>query len=277
VGQPLDGAWAKITRAYDHFDCLKAEINAADYSDSLSFRQQYDVDAGTIEITIEGVRELPIKWALDAGDILQNLRAALNYLAWELARWNLAQRGETRDPSDATQFPINTTGPTPKNPTAFSERYVEDLHPDHVARIKALQPNGAWHLEQFPEFVLLNSDVDGLAAGHPLAKLAALTNVDKHKILQPALIGLGSTVRYVPPEVENCVVIESVVHMPLTLENGAQWLTLQVTPTGSGEPKVKMKNEITVGVTFGGSEMTEDFAVIAATVVEIVREFEPVF
>ena len=65
-------------------------------------------DPGTIKVTLQGVPQLPLEWALTAADAYQNLRAALNYLAWELAKWSLAQRGETREPADATQFPINT-------------------------------------------------------------------------------------------------------------------------------------------------------------------------
>src|SRR5947207_2188852 len=87
---------------------------------------------GTGRVRLQGVPQLPLEWALTAADAYQNLRAALNYLAWELAKWSLAQRGETREPADATQFPINT------KPRKFSARMVQDLHSDHVARIEAL-------------------------------------------------------------------------------------------------------------------------------------------
>ena len=87
MADALIGCWAKIRRAEEHFQAFKAETAAAsDYADRIHFVQEYDADAGTIKVTVEGVPDLPIRWSLIAADALRNLRAALNYLAWELAR-----------------------------------------------------------------------------------------------------------------------------------------------------------------------------------------------
>lgn len=180
---PLEGCWAKITRANQQLDAFETAVTTTPIdTDSIAFAQKFDPDTSTIEVTLENVPKLPIELGLAAADPMQNLRAAINYLAWELAKWNLAQRGETRSPDRRTQFPINT------KPRDFSAYMVEDIHPDHVAIIQAVQPNGANWLSQFPERVLRNGDAEGLAQSHPLGVLANLTNIDKHQALQPALI-----------------------------------------------------------------------------------------
>jgi hypothetical protein len=244
----LDGAWAKIARANEHFDTLKTEVGSpSDHTDSITFAQKFDPDASTIEVTLQGVPQLPFRWALIAADALQNLRAALNYLTWELARWHLASTSENREPSNRTQFPIHT------KPRAFDSSMVADLHPDHAAIIKSLQPNEARYLSQFSETDLLNLNVETFAARSPLGTLARLTNTDKHKVLQPALINM-SVVEVGHYELFDCTLTHSNFFARLVLENGAQWVRLDVTPTGP-EPKVKVNDKFTPEISFGGWDM----------------------
>ncbi len=266
---PLDGCWAKIARAQEHFDSLKTKVGTpSDHAKSVAFRQQFNPDARTIKVTLEGVPELPLEWALIAADALQNLRAALNYLTWELARWRLASIGKTREPSLNTQFPIHT------KPRAFNRSMVADLHPDHAAAIEALQPNGANYLSQFPEELLLALDVETLAATSPLGTLARLTNADKHQALQVGLIR-PSEVRAGPYEGSDCVITHVYYTPNVMLENGAEWVTFDVTPTGL-EPKVEVNDKITPQIAFGGWDMRGASWLVGA-VTEIVRAFEPVF
>ncbi len=275
MSHPLDGCFAKIARATEQFDCLEAEIAASDIfdPDAVTFGQEFDEDAGTIKVTIQGLPDaVPIKWALAAADPLQNLRAALNYLAWELARWNLGQRRETRDPARNTQFPINT------KPRAFSDGMVTDLHPDHVAIIKRLQPNAADYFAPMPEDTLRTitaASAEGLAHGHPLAQLADLTNVDKHQALQAAFIS-HSQVEIGDWYASDCLVHHIDITVPFPLENGAQWATANVTPTGP-EPKVKVEDRLFPHVAFGGRSIELLRGEVLGAVLSIARTFEPVF
>jgi hypothetical protein len=266
----LEGCWAKIARANEQLDALETQIaNTPIDIDSITFAQKFDPDTSTIEVTLQGVPKLPIELGLAAADPMQNLRAAINYLAWELAKWNLAQRGETREPDRETQFPINT------KPRDFSARMVKDIHLDHVAVIKAVQPNGANWLSQFPEHILQNADAEGLAGGHPLGVLAGLSNIDKHQALQPALVS-PREFNFGPYEGIDCEVVECEATLNLTLKSGAHWVTCKVTPTG---PNPKMKMEDPVGaekIEFAGGDL-ERLKWVASSVREIVRGFEPVF
>lgn len=269
---PLEGCWAKIARANQQLDALEADIADTPIdTDSITFAQQYDSDAGTIEVALESVPKLPLELGLAAGDAMQNLRAAINYLAWELAKLNLAERGEDREPVKPTQFPINT------KPREFSAYMVVDIRPAEVAVIKEVQPNGANWLSQFEERLLREGDAEGWAGGHPLAVLADLTNIDKHQALSPALVS-PRHIHMGPYEGINCVVTDSRGTLNLILKDGAHWVTIDVTPTGPGEPEVKMDDYVSdPRIEFAGAGGVERLKWVASSVREIVRGFEPVF
>lgn len=264
---PLRGAFAKIARANQHLSELEAEIAASGDTDAVRLVQQFHPDVSTIEITVQGVPELPIEWALITADAIQNLRTALNYVAWELARWNLSN---TRDPVDATQFPINSKA------RRFSERYLADLHCDHVERIKRLQPNGPDWLSTFREGMLLQCTVEQLAAMHPLAVLAELSNEDKHRALRVAIVDWQHySFRFYP---RDCTIISQSLWPPEEFKNGATWATFQVSITGPN-PKVDMddKDPFRVQVIVGRYSVGWLREKVASTVLRTVRAFEPVF
>jgi len=262
---------AKIARANQQLDALEAEIAAApDYSDSITFEQKFDPDASAIEITLQGVPKLPLELGLLAAEPMQNLRAAINYLAWELAKWNLAQQGEEREPDGRTQYPINT------KPREFSDYMVRDLHPNHIAIIKQMQPNEVDWLRQFADAGDRLREIPAVAfiGAHPLAQLARLSNTDKHQALQPALVG-GTEFKIGPYEGVDCEIGKASSTLNLTLESGAHWSTVPVTRAGA-KPKVKMDDRVTCQIVFAGGDMPL-FRHIAKSVRDIVRSFEPIF
>jgi hypothetical protein len=269
MGHPLDGCWAKIARANQQLDALEADIDCApNYGDAVVFRQEFDPAASTLAVTIASVPKLPLEWGLAAADPMQNLRAAINYLAWELAKWNLHQQGLSRNPVTATQFPIST------KPREFYERMVADIHADHQALIRAVQPNGAGWMTNWPEHVLHEADARGLAEGHPLAVLARLTNIDKHQPLQPALAGV-TAVNIGPYEPTDCNILDGRATLNLILEEGAHWVTYDIAPTGP-EPRVKVEPGLTCKVQFSGGDIN-DLKWVASSVRNIVRLFERTF
>lgn len=267
----LNGCLAKIYRAHEHFEVFKAYLDAAaNQPNPIRLEQRFDPDTRTIKITYGNVPDIPVSMALIAADAVQNLRAALNYLAWELAVWNLDRLGRTRDPDDATQFPINTKR------RSFSEWRVRDLDPRHVARIQELQPNGTDHLVGLAGFDLRETDLEDIAARHPLAALAELTNEDKRRTLAlGAFVGIptGPTG---PIQGVDCVIRGEHIPLPHEVYNGAEFASFDVVPTGP-EPRVDMHPQITYAVVVGGQNFVRRYPWIEEAVTEIVREFEPVF
>lgn len=191
MAHSLHGPRLKVARAKSEIDRLRREEEI--------FRKQAKYDIVRAELnpqTGQYVWRFKIlyfpnldEWGVWVGEIVHNLRSALDILVYMLAtRLNNAPAG-TRD----TQFPIfryrysrrvggrmvrGFEGPRARNPPRGSGRkMIALLRPNHQARIERLQPyrrngvrtnlgqvlNGRWNL---------------------LYRLSELNNADKHRLLQ---------------------------------------------------------------------------------------------
>jgi hypothetical protein len=132
---PLDAAFARLKRAQEHFASLldraalreRAQVNAFGLNPNPNEPKQIALDVGP------GIK-LPIDFmfAILVGEICYNLRAALDYLVYELA---IRDSGGMK----RTQFPIE------KNAAAFAARrkpgnFLDGINNAHVATIEKLQP-----------------------------------------------------------------------------------------------------------------------------------------
>lgn len=282
----LAGAEAKLGRAYLHLQELERDpATTANYAHLISFAQHFDSDARTIKVTLQGVPDLPPEWGLIAADYLQNVRAALNYLAWELSRWNLLRQGEARSPKRITQFPINTVA------GEFDAHKIPDVHPDHVAVIHGLQPSaievevpggalGSYKdlpLDMLPPSFTLKRD--RRIADHPLTKLVKLSNQDKHRALPVFVLGAWESKATRMPRPINCTFGNiGWGRTSPQLENGAVWGTVyEVTPTGEGKPEVQVYDEITRAEASIGGLWLPDLPAIGACAEEVIARFRGVF
>jgi hypothetical protein len=189
----LAGMRAKLERAREHLITLNSEVSA------FLERKPYEI----FQETWRGGRELifkirvqerpPIAWSAIVGDCVQNLRSALNYLAWELARLEEA-------PPYHTAFPIYVT------PKSFYERY----NPNHKLAGQFTPRSGLYKIEgigQEAQAIIENlqpfKGQYGLSAGvvpasgwrslwenHPLVRLEKLAGHDRHRGLY--VVGVGS-------------------------------------------------------------------------------------
>lgn len=267
----LDGALAKVAWAQRHLHELEAEIaQAPGYLDSIGFAQEFHADTSTIEVTLQGIQELPVAWSLLAADYVQNLRCALNYLAWELSRWNLERQGLQREPNAQTQFPICT------HPRQFDAWRLPDVHPDHVARIEKLQPNGADHLMEMPDVMLRNFPVEVMAQRHVLGILVELTNQDKHRLLPGVLVNAQESFMGSCHPID-CVMVTNNFFVQDALKNGAKWAEFKVTPTGTSEPKMQVDDRIVPDIRFGGYSVTGVLPQVGQAVGHMIQSFAPVF
>lgn len=154
----LAGTWAKVRRARHHYDALTAAI------DSYLAIPPYRIDERLVGdervLRASASTEPPLELALMLGDLVQNLRSALDHLAWAFAKT------AKRNPMRRTQFPI-----LDKPPKDFDrERQVLDI-PEPVRRImEAMQP-------------YQQDDPIGHLIGMELATLRELSNRDKHRVL----------------------------------------------------------------------------------------------
>jgi hypothetical protein len=188
---PLDSARAKLRRADEHLDALKAE--AAAWLDSRPYDLYWDppypelIETPHLELDIHVgvVREPPEALGVILGDVLHNLRGALDNLFWALVtRTGMPTPAEARTIS----FPIAR-----RYATFLQQAGIRSFHkrakgaprasvlPDPPGRNRVtyaerltIQRHQPYHRED--------------PANHPLAILRDLNDRDKHRAFHPVLI-----------------------------------------------------------------------------------------
>ena len=157
------GIWAKLNRAEHHLADLNERVGEYLDADPYTIRVKEYPQTNTYEFVLTVVAEPPLGLSVIIGDCLQNLRAVLDHLAWELVYAN------SLTPSiehPRTQFPIYTS-----QTTKTGKPRIVDILPGIHARaqgvIESLQP---YHRRYDPQ-------------AHPLAILQELSNADKHRTL----------------------------------------------------------------------------------------------
>jgi hypothetical protein len=164
---PLDGVLAKVGRAEEHFALLQVEVTAYLETKPFDLVAYTDRNRARVGFAVRVKEQPSLRMAVIFGDCLQNLRAALDYLAWGLVL-DHGLTPSTENP--VTRFPIYTSPVTEKGkqrrvdvpPGVDREalRLVEGFQPYHHGRA---------------------SDI------HPLAVLRELSNRDKHRTLNLAV------------------------------------------------------------------------------------------
>lgn len=253
-------AWAKIERAKEHRDVLEAKI--ADFFSIKANRPRgigkYEADAGCHIFRIAYVPPNLAAFVGDAslavGDIVSNLRSALDHLAYQLALVEASCRGSplTAEERKNVYFPIHT-----RRWTRDSKADVRRFGGPSVAVIKHFQPYRG-----------RAGDGDGRRYRHQLTLLRQLSNRDKHRLLVvvaavPDRIKTGMF----PPGVR--LRITGRKRVQLRAEFGRATF-----PDVEGE--VDVTAEMTPTISFPqGWPVISSVDRIAAYVVEIVRQFDP--
>lgn len=127
----LDGAYLRVQRAATHLADL--ERRAKRFSDSHKNNLTYEFNPETQRAEVWWSKGRAPRQSLSilVGEIIYNLRAALDYLAFELSAHDCPPG------HDKTQFPIDF------KPAAFKghrNSYLRGVSHRHVAAIEALQP-----------------------------------------------------------------------------------------------------------------------------------------
>lgn len=168
----LTGVDLKLERAKFHLAHLKESIDARCDPNTYRFALNLDPDSGKHILTAHDVPEADPEWRLEIGEILFNLRSALDHLAWQLV---ILDGGE---PGDQTQFPIHET-PFNKNGVLTPTQVTPKIKsPKILAALDEVQPyygpSGEPH--PFPQ--------------SPLWQVKKLNNIDKHRLLLVVFVAL---------------------------------------------------------------------------------------
>ena len=148
----------KVERANKHLDDLKAAF--AGFRDSKPYSIGVKTDPQTRQLVyyVKSIKEIPSSFALISGDVIQNLRTALDQLAYQLFLVGTkASQGDGRH----IYFPIGDS--REKFNAALSSR-TSGIRSDAITQFRALEPyrNGK---------------------GHKFWILERLNNTDKHRLL----------------------------------------------------------------------------------------------
>jgi hypothetical protein len=157
---PLDGARLKVVRAEQHLDALKEEI--ALYLDSHPYEIPIQQNSDELTIGKAVVRhEPPPMLSCILGDCVGNLRASLDYVAWQI--------GTKAPPAPLTEkekrhiaFPIAKDRASLENTQAWSQLINCGVPAGATALIESVQPYHAGY--------------------KPLELLNVLVNEDKHRL-----------------------------------------------------------------------------------------------
>lgn len=158
----------KVERADEHISNLNEVVRRFIDANPYKVVAKRDSETGKTVYYLERVTDTPPSCAAIAGDILNNLRSALDHLAQQLY---LVGTGGTSGFRDQTSFLIS---PTAKDFKAGLSRKVEGMRQNAVDAIRALQPYHGGN-------------------GADLWTFNRLNNIDKHRLI----VTVGSNLTHV--------------------------------------------------------------------------------
>lgn len=162
----LSGVLAKLDRADEHREAFDLLYHAYAESQPYGILTEYDPRTGWHVLRWQVMHEPPFKeLALIFGDMISNLRAALDYLIWQL----VLQSGNR--PGRRTAFPVVRRA---KDWDVQSRNALRGVTPEWIAEIEARQP---FKRRERPSI-------------HPLAILDHLNNLNKHRFLPVAAVSV---------------------------------------------------------------------------------------
>jgi hypothetical protein len=169
---PLDGLRFKLGRAQRQVDDLEAEVARFLRRDTYEIAQNFDPETGRVTLRFVVKHHPPAEWSVQIGEIVHNLRSALDHLACQLF---LAGGGTD---CDHTQFPILTDS-SDEGFRKWMEDRLPGLPEPMFTQLREVQPYHAGD----------EARKDGLAI------LNRLSNQDKHRLLVPVFAAVvpGST------------------------------------------------------------------------------------
>lgn len=237
---PLDGIYLKIARASEHLDTLDSELDDLFQSEPEQEILDHTFDGTWHVISVNPpFEELPLRLSIICGDLVHNLRSALDHLVWQLVL------AEGNEPDRANSFPIYEKAKD-------FDKFVRSPKAPRRSPLHGINPNGQpWKLIEDAQ-PYRNRKYSLSPMGHPLAILKLLSNFDKHRTMHvqalfPSESTIWDAIEWNP---EAKLLDYRIVPKPLSLENKTEIVWLRFSNTGAA-PEVHLKGAITINPTFG--------------------------
>jgi hypothetical protein len=154
----LEGAYLRCKRVKAHIDELERELDEYEAQERSAVFAEINSETKITSIGFTRAAAPPPKNTnILIGEVIYNLRAALDYMVYEMAIFDSGQ------PQEHTQFPIVTDS---KNFSPEAKKSLKGISLQHIAEIEVLQP---------------------FSGCNWTAELRDLSNPDKHRHLVPAV------------------------------------------------------------------------------------------
>lgn len=271
----LSGPWAKLERAKAHVETLRAKIGLAGHPDPkvIPLRRKFEPEYAAVVYRIDRVIRVGDDWGLIVGDAVHNMRSALDHLAWALAVRHFNGVAPTnRKIVGDIQFPVFAD--EKQWPT---HRFLKHMDPADVAKLERFQP---FKLSSVARF-LLRMQRPGVIP-HPLEGLAAMSNSDKHRVIQVlyilALSGHLTVTKFTDcrPSTDEGEPLDIRVTPPAQSPRvGEEVFRVRVIPTGPN-PDVDLQAYVSAYVAVGEQwDVLEALEAFGRAVEAVLNAFEP--
>lgn len=233
----FDDPWLKWAWAVKHAKAFEAELGGflkAEIKPPWTTRQEYHPELHGFCVFIDTVAtdRLPDTWGLRIGDVLHAFRSCLDHLAWVLV-----DRGRTPTAALSERqrrgiyFPASHTR---GNFRSVLPRYLPGCRRADLAKVRLIQP--------------YNAGVRRVRA-HPIAVLAALSDSEKHRTIQPVRRHQEDA-RLRVTRSRDCQIRRIRVMPDVTIEVGAELARVYARRTGPN-PDIEVKGDMAVRVNLG--------------------------
>ena len=234
---PLRSSIKKVSHAEKHIQALyKATTDWHRDPPYVLFGSSTPYEPGLpyiqFDFQIASVREPPDTLGLIVGDVLTNLRAALDHIAWQLAILNLGREPTPKEAPDI-HFPIALSHPKFKTARMVSKGYL--THAQQLV-VRRHQP---YRLKRYTPHL------------QALAVLNQLVNADKHRITHGVVVTAHESGVKFEAEDGEIVGEKTVVSGPL--DAGQPLGSVVINPTGP-RPSVHVV-EVPIEVNFGDGDV----------------------
>lgn len=268
VTSPLAGSEAKLARAIEHLEPLEHQCERFLKTKPYSVSAEFEPAAREYIVRFRIRKAMPLATAVIVGEVIHDLRSALEHVVWSLAATravNVAAPWEPRT-RERIAFPVAKTG------DAFNNASVRPFIGDEAMEVLSeFQPFTRWKEAEI--------------AAHPLAHLHDLWNVDKHRVL----IGAAGTVDLAPVtfrpgalSFQELAKGTDIERFPVErLEDGSPLARVRF--KGAHQPgttEIQVQGEPSVTIEFRGGErvVTVDaLGLLCAFVADVLNAFRPLF
>jgi hypothetical protein len=170
----LGGVWAKVHRAQEQTNLLEGEIGRDHHHSIVAWTELDEQTSNPIVPLLPQPTDTLVRWSVIAGEVIYNLRSALDYLAYELCA--LDNGGVYFEDS---QFPLISEDAPRTSSERPSTREVMERGWRNRETLSRLTDTHQAIIERYQPYEMPWS---GYVHDDPLGVLANLANKDKHRL-----------------------------------------------------------------------------------------------